>query len=270
MDSPAAIAAVVFAKEGYVPTAQSPLISQLEEIEPFGDTAMLQSMVACINRILRVNSVLSQLGLQNAFNFLHIVITDGVDNQSNIPLEKAAAVLMLVGRTIPVDRCKTVIIGIDLDEDPRCRAQLDLLDQIGGENCEKYDIDSVQIGQVFDHIRVSLGIQRQVSMSVASTPAGTGLMLQQTARPVLSIQKRNFAVLFDLDISGSMAGKRWERVKTSVKNFMGGLGESDLVSAVCFNGEVMSVDYAVRSSKANQSQPQGRVILVNSEACSVF
>lgn len=256
MSSPAQalIAASIFAKEGYIPAGQSPLLSQLDQIEPFGDTAMLSSMKACLDRIMRVNSVLAEIDLGNAFNFVHIVITDGVDNQSTATIQDVAGLFMAIGQMLPVERCKTYIIGIDLDQDPRCRAQLDLLDQVGGENCEKYDIESVEIEQVFARISVSLGVQRQVSMALVAGPGGAGLLVQQRARSVLAISRNNFAVLFNLDISGSMSGQRWARVKSSVRSFMGGLSHSDLVSCVCFNGEVMSIDRALEESEANQAE----------------
>ena len=268
----ALVAAAFFAKEGYAPSRQSSLLQALEEINPWGDTAMLSSMMACLSRILRLNAALAQLGLQNSFHFLHIVITDGVDNQSRTSVEQVGAVLMLIGAKLPVNHCKTIIIGIDLDEDQQCRAQLEALNLLGGENCQKYDIDSVQIGQVFDGIKVSLGIQRQVCVAMVQQGAQTGMMFSQTSRPVLSVSRPNFAVLFNLDISGSMSGARWSRVKASVQNFMSSLSETDLVSGVCFNEDIMSVDYAVtacRQHEAEQSSGPRRIILVPSEACSL-
>lgn len=272
----ALLAAAFFNKEGYEPAKQSNILQALEQINPWGDTAMLSSMLACLNRIMRLNGVLGQIGLQNSFNFLHIVITDGVDNESRASIEQVGSVLMLIGAKLPVDRCKTIIIGIDLDEDPECRAQLDALNMLGGENCQKYDVDSVQMGQVFDGIKVSLGIQRQTSMAVVQQGGQTGMMFTQTARPVISVQRPNFAVLFNLDISGSMSGTRWNRVKASVSSFMSSLSETDLVSCVCFNGDVMSVDYAVTMSKRHEAEEASgggrRVIIIQggSEACTLF
>ena len=275
-DQQALLAAAFFNKEGYSPAKQSNILQALQEISPWGDTAMLSSMMACLSRILRLNGVLSQIGLQNSFNFLHIVITDGVDNESRASIEQVGSVLMLIGAKLPVNLCKTIIIGIDLDEDPACRAQLDALNLLGGENCQKYDVDSVQMGQVFDGIKVSLGIQRQMAMAVVQQGNQTGMMFTQTARPVISVQRPNFAVLFNLDISGSMSGTRWNRVKASVSNFMSSLSETDLVSCVCFNGDVMSVDYAVTMSKrheAEQASGGGRRVIIiqgGSEACTLF
>jgi hypothetical protein len=270
----ALLAAAFFNKEGYEPAKQSNILQALEQINPWGDTAMLSSMMACLSRILRLNGALSQIGLQNSFNFLHIVITDGVDNESRASIEQVGSVLMLIGAKLPVDRCKTIIIGIDLDEDPECRAQLDALNMLGGENCQKYDVDSVQMGQVFDGIKVSLGIQRQTLMAVVQQGGQTGMMFTQTARPVISVQRPNFAVLFNLDISGSMSGMRWNRVKASVSSFMSSLSETDLVSCVCFNGDLMSVDYAVTMSKRHEAEQAsgGGVIIIQGEsiACTLF
>jgi uncharacterized protein YegL len=49
---------------------------------------------------------------------------------------------------------------------------------------------------------------------------------------------KNFAVMFNLDVSGSMSGNKWNSVCTSVNGFISKLGDTDLVSGLVFNDEV--------------------------------
>ena len=57
------------------------------------------------------------------------------------------------------------------------------------------------------------------------------------ANPVLTLQRKNFVVLFNLDCSGSMSGGKWRRVCEAVRGFVSHLGEKDLVCGVVFNNE---------------------------------
>ena len=62
-------------------------------------------------------------------------------------------------------------------------------------------------------------------------------MQRVEANPTLTLSKRNFVVLFNLDCSGSMSGSRWRRVCEAVRNFVAHLKEDDLVGGVIFNDQ---------------------------------
>ena len=64
------------------------------------------------------------------------------------------------------------------------------------------------------------------------------MMAQVNNRPVLSISRQKFAVVFNLDISYSMNGSRWNAVKNSVRNFIQSMQQDDLVSCLVFNDKV--------------------------------
>lgn len=44
--------------------------------------------------------------------------------------------------------------------------------------------------------------------------------------------------MFNLDVSGSMSGSKWNSVCQSVSRFTNFLGETDLIAAMVFNSEV--------------------------------
>lgn len=237
-DAQALLASAVLTATGFAPISNSDLMYKLDRIAPSGQTAMRDSMKVGIAMILQLNQLLGRIGVAQVWNFLHIVITDGQDTQSSTSLEDLCGLMMMVGMTIPVSRCRTIIIGIDLDADANGRAQLMAINQLGGENCDIYDVGSVNVGEIFSRISVSLGMRRNVNV-VGMQMGGRGVvMVQQRNQPVLQVSQKRFAVLFNLDVSGSMSGPRWERVKASVRSFLSQMPEGDLVAGIVFNGQV--------------------------------
>ncbi len=58
---------------------------------------------------------------------------------------------------IPV---KTILIGVDLtEEDAKLLAVMHLL---GGDNTELFNVHNYDVGKIFEKIRISLGLMRQV------------------------------------------------------------------------------------------------------------
>lgn len=51
----------------------------------------------------------------------------------------------------------------------------------------------------------------------------------------IGMSAKKYAVMFNLDMSGSMRGIRWTKVKNAVNNFIGGLCNDDLVCGLVFN-----------------------------------
>jgi Mg-chelatase subunit ChlD len=49
------------------------------------------------------------------------------------------------------------------------------------------------------------------------------------------MDEQHYAVLFSLDISGSMSGHKWDVTRHAVVDFIRYLGNNDIVSAVVFN-----------------------------------
>lgn len=70
---------------------------------------------------------------------------------------------------------------------------------------------------------------------------GQAFLVKKEVNPYLQFTVKNFAIMLNLDVSGSMDGKKWTSVCSSVTNFMAKLGNSDLVSALVFNDEVKNL-----------------------------
>ena len=237
-----AAVAMILARLGFQSVGRNNILARLNAIEPDGGTALRDSMLGGIGMILKLNQILGQLGAGQCWNFVHIVITDGQDTSSKATLRDTAQALYVVGQTIPVSRCKTIIIGIDLGEDAEATAQLCALRQIGGENCELYEINSVNISSLFNRIQVSLGIRRQTGVGLIQSSSGQRAMIvAQRNQPVMQVSRTSFAVIFNVDISGSMYGNRFERVKSSIAQFLANTPDDDLVACICFNEESQSL-----------------------------
>lgn len=109
----------------------------------------------------------------------------------------------------------------------------------------------------------------------------TAIMYQKKLQPVLSLKLQNFAVLLNLDVSGSMAGQKWRSVCSSVDKFIDYLGENDLVSALVFNDETKVLskmnanDKLFERPQSNQTQMYKTVTVQvkkteNPEECRIY
>jgi hypothetical protein len=240
-DTTAKVAAVLMVATGFEAVGNNNLLAKLQAITPDGRTAMRDSLLAGISLILKLNTALQELRVAETWNFVHIVITDGQDTASRASLQDTAKAMRIVGRVIPVSRCKTIIIGVDLEKDRKAAAGLLALKEFGGENCEKYEIELVNIAELFDRIQVNLGTLRETRVGVAQSPTGEqAIIITQRDQAVMQVSRTSFAIVFNIDISGSMRENgRYERVKESVEHFLQKCPPDDLVSGICFSNSVV-------------------------------
>ena len=109
-----------------------------------------------------------------------------------------------------------------------------------GENCQIYEIGSVNISDLFNRIQVELGMTRQTGVGLVQTASGQrAVVVAQHDQAVMRVSRTSFAVVFNIDISGSMKGSRYQRVKESVAHFLANTPADDLVAGLCFNSSVM-------------------------------
>lgn len=235
-DPRAIILSGVLSGLGYEPVSKSSIRTLLSQISPSGGTALLDSVGLGLNLILKLNQLFNQLNSSDAWNFVHIVITDGVDNSSRIKLENLAALFNLIGRSIPKERCLTVFIGVELDSD--ALVKLALLKTLGGDNCQLHNVNNVQLNDIFSRINATIGVRRQVNVGLMSAGGRNAMAVHQVNTPFLRVVRKNFAVLLNLDISGSMSGRRFNSLKSSVDNFMRNLDQNDIISCLVFNDKV--------------------------------
>jgi hypothetical protein len=115
---------------------------------------------------------------------------------------------------------------------------LKALAECGGENAEYYNVNTSDIASIFNKIEINLGLKEDIKMMGITSQQGQAFLVKKEVNPYLQFTVKNFAIMLNLDVSGSMDGKKWTSVCSSVTNFMAKLGDSDLVSALVFNDEV--------------------------------
>jgi len=189
------------------------------------------------------------------WSFVHILITDGHDTDSNASYENTVQMLSTLRNNMNVRDLKIVILGIDIEYS--YSQQLMNLAMAAGIHGEYNDITHTDIAHMFQRIRNDIGMgQRIYQQGVGMAPNynqmnmnvntnninGMGMMNAKTNvnGPVnnpnnLSGQVEYYAVLFTLDISGSMSGHKWDVCRHAVVDFTRYLGNNDLVSAIVFN-----------------------------------
>lgn len=241
----------LLAQLGFETIRNSSLLTRLQYVRPEGETALRDATLAGLRVILKLNQTLAELGASEAFSFVHIVITDGVDTVSKTSLEELAMMFALIGRGIPKERCLTVFIGVELSQD--AALQLALLAGLGGDTCQLYNVNKVQLGDIFERISASIGVRREVNVGVIQAGGMNAMAFSQRNVPILQVRRRNFAVLLNLDISGSMNGQRFNSLRGSVQNFMRNLDGNDIASCLVFNDRVQLINNYQPKQNTNQS-----------------
>jgi hypothetical protein len=67
--------------------------------------------------------------------------------------------------------------------------------------------------------------------------------------------QQNYAVMFNLDVSGSMSGSKWSSVCQSVARFNNFLGENDIIAAMVFNHEAKLLSTMSQNDELFKRQP---------------
>ncbi len=108
--------------------------------------------------MLKLHTLINKLGTFQQYNFVHIVLTDGDDNASKVSLEETCALLLLIGKTIPVDQLKTIFIGVDIEQCEQAVKEMLCMTLLGLDNVDFHKIGTDNIENIFQQIRIKLGI----------------------------------------------------------------------------------------------------------------
>ncbi|OMJ72401.1 hypothetical protein SteCoe_29164 [Stentor coeruleus] len=274
----AATTGLLMAELGYEPVEKNTIMQKLNLLKPSGGTALRDSVGFGVSLILKLNQALSEIGTSEIWNFVHIVITDGDDTSSKTKPEELAALFYLINQTIPTSRCSTSYVGIELSQ--KAAAELTLISVFGGNSCNAYQANNVNLNQIFDRISIDVGIVRQVGVVGVNSGNQSALMIHQRSAPVVQVKRNRFAVLLNLDFSGSMRGQRWNSLKNSVSMFLRNLQQGDLACCCLFNDKVQmlnrlqisqpkpAITYSQPSSNASMQISQPKPAITYSQPSS--
>jgi Mg-chelatase subunit ChlD len=176
---------------------------------------------------MQLHGVLERESTANNWCFMHILITDGHDTDSNASIAQTYQALSLLRADMNVRDLKLVILGVDIEYE--YAQSLRNLVGAAGIHGEYHDITHTDITKMFHRIRTDAGMLQRPQIN------GLNNMAKLPLAQSLPLEVENYAVLFTLDISGSMSGHKWEVTRNATVDFIRYLGSNDLVSAIVFN-----------------------------------
>ena len=233
---------LVFAALGFEPASETRIVNEIRRISPNGGTAFRDACIFGCSLQIKLANALNKEGWLKNWYFVQILLTDGEDTSSKTSLQDCAGCLYLLSQAIPEQFCRTILIGVELEGE--AKETLQALQTVGNKTTELYNINSMNIEEIFDNIQVSLGILTQTALlGIKGQNEGEGAIIaMQKKRPVITVGVKNFVVLFNLDISGSMAGSKWRQVVTAVDRFISNLAKGmNFVNCIVFNSDVKAL-----------------------------
>jgi len=234
-------AAVVLATLGFQARNNCDIPRRIRAIHPSGNTKLRDAIMESTNLLVSLGGALNQIGAGNIWNIVHIVLTDGDDTGSQTSLQQVADSMGLIARQLNVEALKTWFIGVDLAANSAAAIELRAVALAGKENAEFERVSTMEIGSIFEKIKINLAEIRQTKVGLIADERAAVLAINQKVDHILMVKKQSFVVLFTLDISGSMAGGKWTQVCQSVDSIIDNLGDEDVVGCVVFNDKIQNV-----------------------------
>lgn len=245
----------VLNKIGFEPSPSSRLPSILRNISPTGSTSMRDAVLESALLLIELGKMMEKMGTNGIWNVVNIVLTDGDDTSSKASLRDTCGALSQIGEHIPVQVLKTFYIGVGLENNSKAAREISEMVRSQGKNAEYLNVEAAKIEEVFEKIKISLGIIQRTQAVAGQNEEGQAFVaVRQQKKAFVMAQKQMFIVLFTLDISGSMSGGRWSKVCNSVDRFVDFLGPEDLVCGVSFNETVNILTLPLRTTQ-NYIQP---------------
>jgi len=137
------------------------LIEKLANTKCNGRTALYDALAAAIKSTLGA-SLLVKMLTGDKEKYVMLVLTDGENNAGSITFDEAKKLMTNVSEKMG-ELCSTIFIGVNLND--RARASLKQLADAGGEQTDFYDINDMQIEEIFDRIAVTLQTAKRVTVA---------------------------------------------------------------------------------------------------------
>ncbi|CAD8201834.1 unnamed protein product [Paramecium octaurelia] len=260
---------------GFESAPKSRLNNILPRISCSGATAFRDAVVKGNQLMLQLFALFCKKGAHDKFKFVHVVLTDGEDNKSQISLQDFLKYQVHLKNELPEDILQTFYIGVNVESNQTVQQEMRAILQCSGKSAQYFPIHSNGINEIFQKIQMQIGLRVQQKGIVIESNQKQIAFMQKQLQPVLQMKVNNYIVLFTLDISGSMEGN-WGKVCNAVSGFLGNLGSNDLVSGIVFNDKVEVVTQSnAEPQKSVQSQQcynqnQYQVSNRRDEECQIF
>ncbi|CAD8091742.1 unnamed protein product [Paramecium primaurelia] len=258
---------------GFEQAPKSRLNNLLPRISCTGATAFRDAVMKGNQLMLQLFALFCKKGAHDKFKFVHVVLTDGEDNKSQVSLQDFLKYQAYLRQELPEDTLQTFYIGVNVENNQTVQREMQAILQCSGKSASYYPIHSNGINDIFQKIQMQIGLRVQQKGLVIESDKRQIALMQKQFQPVLQMKVNNYIVLFTLDISGSMSGN-WGQVCNAVSGFLGNLGSNDLVSGIVFNDKVEVVTQSnaqpQKSVQSQQYQNQYQVSNTRDEECQIF
>jgi hypothetical protein len=210
--------------------SKNKILNKLRYTNPSGGTALRDAICAGLLRQIGLKTVLmkSRPELFQNYKFINIVLTDGEDTKSETTPLETKKIFYLLNEELP-GACETFLIGVNLASS----AQDDFRDYllVGQGSVHFENVSDMDVGGVFERIQATIGIETRAAMVATEDIAVIGVQREL----VLKVREQKYAILFILDMSGSMSGHRWKCVVQAMTSFFSKMEETDLFCCMLFN-----------------------------------
>ena len=136
------------------------LIQKLANTKCNGRTALYDALAAAIKSTL-ASTLLVKMLTGDKEKYVLLVLTDGENNSGSITFAEAKKLMANVGEK--GDLISTVFVGVNLND--RARSSLKALADAGGDQTDFYDINDMQIEEIFDRIAVTIQAAKRVTVA---------------------------------------------------------------------------------------------------------
>jgi len=136
------------------------LIQKLTNTKCNGRTALYDALAAAVKSTLAA-TLMAKMLMGDKEKYVLLVLTDGENNSGNISFNEAKNMMTNVGEK--GDIISTIFIGVNLND--KARSSLKALADAGGEQTDFYDINDMQIEEIFDRIAITLQTAKRVTVA---------------------------------------------------------------------------------------------------------
>lgn len=136
------------------------LIQKLANTKCNGRTALYDALAAAVRSTLAATLLVKML-TGDKEKYVLLILTDGENNSGNITFQEAKKLMANVGEK--GDMISTIFIGVNLND--RARSSLKELADAGGNQTDFYDINDMQIEEIFDRIAVTIQAAKRVTIA---------------------------------------------------------------------------------------------------------
>ena len=90
-------------------------MDEIQKFNPNNGTAMRDAIALGVLKMIALQAKFVEAGMFGHFQFVHVILTDGEDNQSQIPTWKLSGLLKNLNEQLPSEFLKNIIIGVEVD-----------------------------------------------------------------------------------------------------------------------------------------------------------